>query len=284
MFSLKLENELNNVVDINDGINYLVLDCTGLNPPKADIFTSKSPNRKGSKYNGSTLNERSINISIKLLGDIETNRNKLYEFIETEQYVKVRYSNNTRNVFIEGHIEECEFDPFTDNEIIELAILCENPYFKDLNEISIEISTLLNQLTFPISTDEIGIPFSTIKKTNETSIANTGSEVGLKMTITFDDNVAGLEIYDAKDKTNKITINRTFNANEYIILDTSSSPKKIILHKTDGTTENILKNLSGKITWFTLKKGVNIFGYKTNNNKDDAVSLIIEYANQYLGV
>ena len=64
MFNLKLENELNSVVDINDGINYLVLDCTGLNPPKADIFTSKSPNRKGSKYNGSTLNERSINISI----------------------------------------------------------------------------------------------------------------------------------------------------------------------------------------------------------------------------
>ena len=49
MFSLRLENESANIIDINDGVHYLVTEVSGLNPPSAYIFTAKSPNRKGVK-------------------------------------------------------------------------------------------------------------------------------------------------------------------------------------------------------------------------------------------
>ena len=73
MFELRLENKAGNIVNINDGNRYVVLSCTGLNPPSASIFTAKSPNRKGSKHKGSSLDERPMILTIKLLGDIEEN-------------------------------------------------------------------------------------------------------------------------------------------------------------------------------------------------------------------
>ncbi|MBR4279416.1 MAG: hypothetical protein IKT34_04475, partial [Clostridia bacterium] len=118
MFSFRLENESGNIVDINDGIKYIVTAASGLNPPSAALFTSKSPNRKGSKHNGSTLDERVIIITIKILGDIEANRNALYAWADTEQYCKVYYKNGVRNVFCEGYVQDCPIDLFTDNEVI----------------------------------------------------------------------------------------------------------------------------------------------------------------------
>ncbi|MGN0804268.1 MAG: phage tail domain-containing protein, partial [Candidatus Coproplasma sp.] len=174
MFDLKLENANANVVNINDGVKYQVLGCSGLTPPSASIYTGKSPNRKGVKYNGSTLNERNIVVQIKILGDIEKNRNALYEWIDTEQYCKVYYRNGEKNVYCEGHIQDCDADFFVDNEIISVAILCENPYWKDLQTISAGISALLKQFTFPFAIDSAGIPFSTMRDNNTTTIVNSG--------------------------------------------------------------------------------------------------------------
>ena len=124
MFELKLENSNGAIVNINDEVNYVVLSASGLNPPSASLFTSKSPNRKGLRHNGSTLDERNITIKIKLLGDIENSRIALYEWCNTEQYVKVHFKNNSKEVYCEGYVEDCEVDQFTDSEIVELAILC----------------------------------------------------------------------------------------------------------------------------------------------------------------
>ena len=123
MFGLQLENINSNIVDLNDSVRYQVIGVTGLNPPSAEIFTSKSPNRKGLKYNGSTLNERNVVISIRLLGDIELNRNFLYTWIDTENYTKIRYQKGLKNVYCEGYVQDCDIDLFTENEIVEFEVV-----------------------------------------------------------------------------------------------------------------------------------------------------------------
>ena len=135
MFEFRLENEAGNVVNINDESRYVVLSCSGLNPPSASIFTAKSPNRKGSKHKGSSLDERNMIITIKLLGDIEANRIALYDWVSTENYVKIYYKNGKRDVYIEGYVQDCPIDFFTESEVVSVAIVCPDPYFKDLQEI-----------------------------------------------------------------------------------------------------------------------------------------------------
>ena len=282
MFELYLENENANIVNINDNINYVVISAEGLTPPSASIFTAKSPNRKGVKYNGSTLNERNIVITIKLLGDIEANRNALYAWVDTEQYCKIRYKNGIKNVYCEGHIQDCPIELFTDNEVVNLAILCENPYWHDLQEIKAEISAFVKQFVFPFAIDENGIPLSTIRDTNTTNVFYVGAETGVKINIKCKGDVENLVLYNARNVAEKFEIATTLLSGWVVVIDTENSPKTIKAYKEDGTVENLLRYVKNP-TWFTLKKGNNTFSYTTANGNENA-EITIGFTTKYSGV
>lgn len=284
MFSLKLENDSGNIVDINDEIRYVVTAVSGLNPPSAALFTSKSPNRKGSKFNGSTLDERNIVITIKILGDIEVNRNALYAWVDTEQYCKVYYKNGVKNVYCEGYVQDCPIDLFTDNEVVSVAIVCPDPYWRELQEISADISSLLKQFTFPFAIDAAGIPFSTLGAGSTASILNVGAETGIRISITSKAEISNIVIVDAKDTTRVFRINTTLAAGETVVIDTDGSPKTCKLHRTDGTVENILRYVGANPTWFTLKKGINTFSFSVGTGAVSDVEISVGYTNKYLGV
>lgn len=283
MFTLKLENDKHNVVNINDERKYVVLDASGLNPPSASLFLSKSPNRKGVKYNGSTLDARNITLTIKILGDVEANRNALYEWIDTEQYVKIHFSNGVKNVYCEGHIEDCDIPLFTNDETITLAIVCENPYWNDLNEISHELSILIKQFEFPFSIDKEGIPFSTIKETNTITVFNSGAETGLKIIIKCLKDTNNIVIQDAKNTNRRFEIKTELKKDWIIEIDTDKSPKTVKAYKPDGSVENLLKYVGYNPTWFTLKKGNNWFNYENGTEASD-IEITIRFTNKYLGV
>ena len=283
MYQINLENDRGNVVNINDGVKYVVLSASGLTPPSASIFTSKSPNRKGVKYNGSTLDGRNIVVTIKILGDIEANRNALYEWTDTEQYCKVHYRNGEKNVYCEGHVEECDVDLFTDNEIMSVAILCEDPYWKDLLEISTEITSILKQFTFPFAIDAAGIPLSTIKEDNTSSIFNTGAETGVVITIVCKGEVKNLRLYDANDTTKQFVIKYTIPQNWVVVIDTDGSPKTCKGYAPDGSVKNLFPYIGSNPAWFTLKKGSNTFGY-TTDGEDTNAEITFKFSNKTLGV
>lgn len=283
MFSLRLENASANIVDINDGVHYLVTGVSGLNPPSASIFTAKSPNRKGVKYNGSTLNERNIVITIKILGDIEENRNALYAWTDSEQYTKVHYRNGVKNVFCEGHVEDCDIDMFSNGETANVSIICEDPYWKDLAEIVTDISALLNQFTIPFSIDNGGIPFSTIQQNSITNIFNGGSATGAKFYIHTTDVVENLLIFDAADTQKQFRLRFTIPANWTIVIDTEGSPKTCKAYKPDGTEQNMLPYVGANPTWFELNKGYNKFGFTADNGMAN-MSVTVRFTNKYLGV
>ena len=284
MFSLRLENESGNIVDVNDERKYTVTAVSGLNPPSAALFTSKSPNRKGSKHNGSTLDERNIVITIKILGDIEANRNALYAWVDTEQYCKVYYKNGVKNVYCEGYVQDCPIDLFTDNEIVSVAIVCPDPYWRELQEISADISSVIRQFTFPFAIDSAGIPLSTLRETNVATILNSGADTGIRITIKSNKEVSNIVLYDANDTSKVFRINTTLRKSEVVVIDTDASPKTCKLYKTDGTAENILRYVGANPTWFTLKRGVNSFGFSIGSGLASDVEISIGRTNKYLGV
>lgn len=282
MYELILENVNGNVVNVNDGVKYSIITALGLNPPSASIFTAKSPNRKGVKYNGSTLNERIIVLKIKILGDIVANRNALYSWVDSEQYCKVYYKNEVKNVYCEGHIQDCDIDLFTDNEIVEVSILCENPYWITAHEENVSLTSVIKNFVFPFAINVTGIPFSTVTRTAEVSINNTGAETGARFIIQCDGDIENLTIYDGNDSAKKFAINTKLLENWIVVIDTDRSPKTVKAYKPDGTTENLLKYVNNP-TWFTIKKGVNVFGYTATSGADNA-DITISYQDKCLGV
>ena len=282
MFELSLENTDGKIVNLDDNVNYAVIEFEGFNPPAASLFTSKSPNRKGSKKNGSTLDERTIILSIKILGDVEANRNALYEWADTETELKIYYSNGVKKVCCEGTVTECDIPLCTDNEIMTLAITCPDPYLKDLQEIATEISNLLKQFTFPFSIDAKGVPFSTIKADTKTNVFNAGAETGAIIRIKALAEVSNISLYDANDATRIFTVNKTLQANEVVEIDTERSPRTVKLYKADGKVENILKYIGHNPTWFQLKKGNNVFGFYASDV--GKVEITFSFTNKFLGV
>lgn len=281
MFGLLFENADGNIVDINDGVNYEVIEFDGFSPPPASLYTSKSPNRKGSKKNGSTLDERSLVIQIKLYGDIEANRNALYAWIDTESEIKVYYQNGVKNVYCEGTVTDCSIPVCTDNEVVTVAITCTDPYLKDLQEIATEISNLLKQFIFPFAIDANGIPFSTIREDNKTNVFNAGAETGVLIRIKALGTVSGIALYNANDATQIFRINLTLQKDEIIEIDTGRSPRTVKLVRTDGSVENILKYVGHNPTWFQLKKGNNLFAFTSSDN--NSVEVTFTFTTKYLG-
>lgn len=280
MFEILFEKD-GSIVNINDGVNYVVVEFEGFTPPPASLYTSKSPNRKGSKKNGSTLDERSLIIQVKILGDIEANRNALYEWTDTETELKIYYKNGVKEVYCEGTVTDCDVPVCTDNEIMTVAITCPDPYLKELQEMAIEISNLLKQFTCPFAIDANGIPFSTIRADNTTNVFNAGAETGAIIRVKAKGEVSNIKLYDANDASRIFEINLTLQENEIVEIDTERSPRTVRLIKTDGSAVNILKNIGHNPTWFQLKKGNNLFGFTASIVSN--VELTFSFTNKYLG-
>ena len=283
MFEFYLENENGAIVNINDASRYAVIKADGLNPPSASLFTAKSPNRKGSKHNGSTLDERVITLTIRLRGDIEANRNALYEWVETEQYVKVRYRNGLKNVYAEGYVQDCPIDLFTEQEEVVVTILCGDPYWKDLQEIVTDISNTLSLFKFPFAIDSEGVPFSTVRDSNTTRVFNDGAETGIIIRIRCKGDIKNFTFYNANDTTQIFSLKTTLAAGWLVEIDTDGTPKRCRAILADGSTINLVKYISGRPTWFTLKKGNNLFGYTAESGLDNA-EVSISFVNKYTGV
>ena len=304
MFELKLENIDGAIVDLNDGERYEVISARGFTPPTASLFTSKSPNRKGLKHNGSTLDERVVVMQIKIHGNIEENRNALYDFVSPEQYSKIYYRNGVKNVYCEGYVDACDIDLFTDNEIVNVEILCGDPYLKDIKEIEVDITNILNQFVFPFAiareavidiasknpdgTNAVtaynkGIPFSVFMADNITNVLNAGAETGAQFIITCTDPITSILIFDAKNTAHQFKIEHDFSAGWQIVIDTDASPRTCKAINPDGTVLNALRYVKGNPSWFMLKKGMNRFGYNVEPSTA-AVDVKVIFTNKYLGV
>lgn len=281
MFELRFENSDGKIVNINDGTNYVVTDFEGFDPPAASLYTSKSPNRKGSKKNGSTLGERSLIFQIKILGDIEANRNALYEWTDTETELKIYYKNGAKNVYCVGTVTDCDVPVCTDNEIMTVAITCPDPYLKDLEEIATEISNLLKQFIFPFAIDAAGVPFSTLRENNNTNVFNAGAETGVLIRIKAIGAVSNIRLYDGEDATRIFAINMTLQTGEIVEIDTERSPRTVKIIRTNGKIENILRYVGHNPTWFQLRKGNNIFGFTASNLGN--IEFTFSFTNKYLG-
>lgn len=278
-YKLTLQNEAGRIIDINDGKNFQVLNCRGLTPPSAELFLSKSPNRKGARYNGSSLSERTIEIDIKLLGDIEANRNLLYDWANPESYCRINYLNSLKNVYCEGIVESATPELFTNSQVMSIVIVCSDPYLKSLYTIFQEINQYLKQFTFPFSIDRNGIPFSTSKNSTLTTFTYNGVRVGFKAYVIIKGEINRIQITNQRDAS-YFALSKHFEAEQILLIDSLASPKKV----TNLTTgENLLKYMSAKSTWLKLFTGQNQFSYEVDTNSED-VEVTFSLNDRFLGV
>lgn len=286
MFVLSAENTKGNTLTLTqDEENYQIIGITGLTPPNAQINLSKIAGQDGSQFNSSTLNERNIVITVKINGDVEHNRINLYRFFRNKEWCKIFYKNESRNVYIEGYVENFDGDFFTANEVMQISIICPNPYFKDLEEIVDDISKALAAFEFPfaINSDE-PIPFSTIDTTRITNVLNDSeSETGLIIEIDILTTVNKIQINNIGNGET-FTVNYNFLENDKLIIDTNKGNKSVSLIR-NGSTINLFTGMKKGSTFFQLDIGDNFFSYLIDDgDNDDSVHIAFKHYTIYGGV
>lgn len=286
MFVLEIEDSTGNRVPLTQNeSDYQLYEIEGLNPPNAQINTIKMAGVDGTKFNNSTLEERNIVLYVKIRGNVEANRLRLYRYFRTKDYCKLYYRNGSRNVYIEGYVESLEVTSFSENQVAQISILCPNPYFKELQEIVDDISKVIEKFKFPFSINvDDPIPFSEIELEKNTNVINDSeSQTGLIVNVTFLGSVDKLELRNTATGES-FTLNYEFEENDQLTINCNKGSKSVRLIR-DGVETNLIPYIKKGSVFFQLDIGDNPFSYLADDgDSDQLVSIQFRHYNVYRGV
>lgn len=286
MFTLEIENTKGTRLELtNNEDDFQVTNIEGLNPPNANINTSNYANSDGSSFNSSKIENRQIVITISLNGDIERNRLLLYKYFKNKEWCKIYYKTESRNVFIEGYVQTFEAPQFTQKQVAQIAILCPDPYFKDLDEIVTSISKVIKRFTFPFAINiNEPIPFSDLDIEKVTNVINDSeSDTGLIINVTFLGTVNKLEIRNT-DTGKNLIIEYQFEENDKLVINCNKGKKSVTLTR-EAVEYNLIPQIKGKPTFFQLGIGDNHYSFLADDGENDMlVDIRFKYYKVYLGV
>jgi len=264
MYEAKIENKNGQVLVLTgDEPIYQVINIMGLNPPAAQINTTTIVGLDGARFNSARLETRNIVLTVKINGDVETNRLNLYSYFRTKEWCQFYYSNSSRDVSIVGYVESVECGLFSNAETAQISILCPYPYFKALTEIVSDISSTLGLFVFPFSIN-IGSPIP-ISSYTENPVANiynaSETEVGVTITISFESAATSVMIKNT-DTGDTLTLNYAFEAGDVVTINTRKGQKAVSLLR-NADTINIFSALQRGSVFFQLASGLNVFSYQS---------------------
>ena len=280
LFSLRIQNTKGETFELtNDTANYIVTDVSGLLRPASDIHTSTGTG-DGELFSSARIQKRNIVITLRLMGDIETNRQRLYRVFPAKTACTVFYKNKNRNVRIEGYVEVIEGSIFTEREEIQISIICPKPYFENLNMLQAELSRITKLFEFPFSI-QIPIPFSERRNLPLCTIVNRGDvHCGCIITIEISGEVQNLNIYNTATQQ-FFGLDYIFQADDVITLNTKQGEKSVFLFR-NGETINLLSSMKTGSAWIQLAAGSNDLTFTASDT--DKVKILFAAVELYGGV
>lgn len=268
MLEVKVQNKSGDLLNVSTSKNYTLFKVEGLQPPAATINSTKNSTSDGMVINSVSVESRNIVLYMTIEGDIEKNRINLYKYFPLKQTVTVYFKNNTRDVKINGLVEIIECDLFSNRQVVQISLICAQPYFSAVDELISYFSDLTNLFSFPFNIADTGMELSAITTNVRKSIINTGDvESGVIIKLYAIGDVVNPIIYDVFNRTH-IALNYSMIANDQIIINTNVGNKSITLIR-NGISYNLMGNMTPDSKWLTLAQGDNVFTYDTDSGSSN---------------
>lgn len=261
-----------NTIDFSTDRNFCLYKIDGLDPPPATLNFSTIANVDGKIYNSGRINERNLVLYVKIFPDIETNRNILYRHFPIGQKVRIFYRNDLHNVYIDGYVESFECDFFTNNEIAQISIICNDPYFRSVEKSTTIISIVHNYFEFPFSIPVDDPIVISNRNYYVEEIVNSGT-IQTGMIVEFEaigDNVLNPWL-ENKTTGQKMVVNAEIDTGEKIIVNTNKHNLSVTKVFTDGRRENILNAMGDGFQWVRLAAGENRISVGSDQNPESLV-------------
>lgn len=282
MYSLTVENKYGETLELTNNDQYVITDILGIDPPDGVINSTKGAGTDGSIFNSSTLDNRTITITMYINSPAEENRINLYKYLKTTQPVRLHFTNESRDVYIDGYVQKMPIQYFKKKEYIQIYIFCTNPLFNGQKESITDFSYTDPLFEFPFAIESAGIPFSEIKTNDEQFITNTGdTETGAIFELHAIGTVTNPTIYSG-NANEHFTLEYTLSSGDTVTIDTRKKHKSVKLNH-NGTITNLIGYMTYDSTWFVLTPGDNVFAIGASSG-DSNLQCVITVMNQYQGV
>lgn len=114
----------------------LIKEITGLGSPKATIATVATM-ADGEQFSYAKTEKRTIGITFlfTFAPDVETARYNTYRYFPLKKKLRLDVITDKRVYWIEGYVESNEPNIFAQNEETTISIVCDDPYFKDVERV-----------------------------------------------------------------------------------------------------------------------------------------------------
>lgn len=256
MYTLIAENKYGQQIELTDNEAYVIMSIEGLAPPDATINTSKNANADGSVYNSSYVNDRQIIITMAINYPAEDNRIALYTYFKTKMPITLYYENDTRDVYINGYVQNFTVDHFAKKQIAQITIQCPKPLFKDVDDNSQTLSQVVSLFQFPFAI-ELGKNFIPYPYYNDSKEAN-----GITWTVNADGTITANGTATARvDFFMVYNVAGLFGLGNYVL---SGCPEG----GSNSTYRMQLYDATNRVTYNDFGNGVN-FTINANNENSE---------------
>lgn len=253
---------------------FIITNIEGLGAPKASINITEMATKDGGLFNSARAENRNIVFEFKLLEKptIEAVRQESYKYFPIKKRVTLLFKTDNRECEAYGYVESNEPDIFSEDERIQISVICDDPYFYDRYKNTTVFYGIEPIFEFIFSNESLTEPLiimSEIQTKNEQTVVYNGdAEIGLEIRIHALGPAKNIHIY-------KLSTRETFNIDtdrlaeitgsgiifgDDILISTIKGDKSITLLR-NGVYTNILNCVDKHADWFLLSKGDNIFAY-----------------------
>ncbi|MCR6112694.1 phage tail family protein [Bacillus sp. A301a_S52] len=285
MFKLIYTNSANQSIELYEA-PYRLINVEGLGGTEVDVQTQKSPYQDGSTYVDSVLENKSIEIQIKITGndesDLTINRRKISSIFSPNLGMGVlRFINDEGEKEIDVVVEAVPFFPdgsTNRQRTFQKALIhlqAPDPYWRDPVEVSRELKAYEGTFTFSFTfPTQFGIESDT------TTLMNTGHT---KAPVRIE--VKGpirRPLIENLTTGKHIQINAIVNPDQTLIIDTKPTNKRVLIKQGDET-RNVMGWFDQAGDFWELALGENEIRYRADAGVAEAVATI-RWQNKYVGV
>ena len=281
MYTFSVKNKYGDTMEITNNDRYVIEDITGIDPPDSTINTTRNANADGSVYNSSYMNNRQIIITLAINTPAEDNRLLLYKYFKSKYGIRLYYTNDTRDVYIDGFVQKINVSFFNKKQIAQITVVCPDPMFNARADEIVDFSSTQDLFKFPF-TINTPIPFGAIEVEQEVNIRNTGDvESGFIFNIHAIGAMSTPKLVNA-DTLEFFQVNKELAAGDEIIINTKKKQKSVTLISS-GVETSLIGYIESGSTWLSLDPGDNTFIVTATSNPENMMCYAT-LTEQYEGV
>jgi len=269
-----------------------------LDPPKATISISETPDFDGGVYNSARATFRNIIMRLGFIPtgtlSVEDIRQSTYRYFPLKRPLTILVTTTNRVLEIVGYVESNTTNIFSKKSEAMISIMCPEAYFKTIESILTVFIGAIETFEFPWSNESTSAPlieFGVLTVEERQNIIYDGdTETGVIITVKFNGDVEDLSISNTvsgqsfviDDTRLEAIISGGFSPADVMTLNTVRGNKSMTLLRS-AVEYNILDARVDGSDWLTVAKGDNDFFFSASLGQA-LMEFKIEYHPLYQGV